>query len=68
MSAFDVTYAFQRGYDHALIERKGKGWEEVSFGPGLFDFYFVCRDCGASLPASFACAPKFCPYCGKEHG
>ena len=67
MSVFDVNYTFQRGYEAALNERKGKGWEEVHVGPNLFDYIFRCKDCKKNLPKGFVVSPQFCPYCGKQH-
>lgn len=49
-------------------ETKTKGWEEKIDGPGVFQYHFICRNCGGALPQGFVVAPRFCPYCGKEHG
>lgn len=67
MSAFDVEYTFQSGYNAALKDRRGKGWSEVVSGSGVFQFYFVCNNCGGALPGGFIIAPRYCPYCGKDH-
>lgn len=65
MSAFDVNYTFQRGYEAALNERKGKGWERDLYGEG--GMRFICKDCLRELPLGFRMAPNFCPFCGKQH-
>lgn len=46
---------------------KGKGWEEVKPRPINVAYGFKCRDCGAQIDG-FVVSPRFCPYCGKEHG
>ena len=65
------TAEFKRGYFmgyyKAIKNRKGKGWEEVRIGRNLFDYAFECKDCGAQIDG-FVVSPRFCPYCGKEHG
>ena len=48
-------------------QNKGKGWEEVKPRPILVDYGFKCKDCGAQIDG-FVVSPRFCPYCGKEHG
>ena len=67
MSAFDVEYAFKSGYKAAVIERKGKGWEEIQLDSIRVNYGFKCKDCGAKI-GGFIVSPRFCPYCGKEHG
>lgn len=67
MSAFDVEYTFQSGYKKAQEERRGKGWSEIITGPNVFDFCFVCNNCGRALPKGFVVAPRYCCYCGKDH-
>ena len=48
-------------------QNKGKGWEEVKPRPIRVDYGFKCKDCGAQIDG-FVVSPRFCPYCGKEHG
>lgn len=67
MSAFDVEYTFESGYKAALKDRKGSGWEEVKPRPIRVNYGFKCKDCGAQIDG-FIVSPRFCPYCGKEHG
>ena len=67
MSAFDVEHTFWSGYNTALKQRKGKGWEEVPPKPVSVTYGFKCKDCGAQIDG-FVVSPQFCPYCGKEHG
>lgn len=67
MSAFDVEHTFWSGYNTALKHRAGKGWSELITGPGIFEFCFVCNDCGCALPSGFVVAPRYCCYCGKDH-
>lgn len=67
MSAFDVEHTFWSGYNTALKHRLGKGWEEVKPRPIQVDYGFKCKDCGAQIDG-FVVSPRFCPYCGKEHG
>lgn len=67
MSAFDVEHAFWSGYEKAEIDRYGNGWSEAVTGPGVFEYRFVCNDCGSTLPQGFVTAPRYCCYCGKDH-
>ena len=67
MSVLDVEHTFWSGYNTALKHRNGKGWEEKIDGPGIFQFHFVCKDCGGALPQGFVVAPRYCCFCGKNH-
>ena len=58
---------FWAGLITAKIRNKGKGWEEVRVGRGLFEYAFKCKNCGAQIEG-FVVSPRFCPHCGKEHG
>ena len=55
------------GFSAAKARDKGKGWEEVKPRPIRVDYGFKCKDCGAQIDG-FVVSPRFCPYCGKEHG
>lgn len=58
---------FRVGMETAERCNRGKGWEEVKPRPIRVDYGFKCRDCGAQIDG-FVVSPRFCPYCGKEHG
>ena len=58
---------FFAGYYKAIKNRKGRGWKEICTGRDLFDYAFECKDCGAQIEG-FVVSPRFCPYCGREHG
>lgn len=60
---------YEQGYWLGFSDAKvrGKGWEEVKPRPIRVDYGFKCRDCGAQIDG-FVVSPRFCPYCGKEHG
>ena len=51
----------------SAAKARGKGWEEVEPRPINVAYGFRCRDCGAQIDG-FVVSPRFCPYCGKEHG
>ena len=62
---------FIKGYCRAkrmITEKnKGKGWEKVKSHPVCIRYGFRCKDCGEQI-SGFVVSPRFCPYCGKEHG
>ena len=42
-------------------------WEEIKFGPGIYDYYFHCKACGGNTPdRAYVTAPDFCPHCGAN--
>lgn len=55
------------GFSAAKARDKGKGWEEVKSRHINVAYGFKCKDCGAQIDG-FVVSPRFCPYCGKEHG
>lgn len=59
----------EQGYwlGFSAAKARGKGWEEVKPRPINVTYGFKCRDCGAQIDG-FVVSPRFCPYCGKEHG
>ena len=63
----DFIKGFYRGKRMIAEQNKGKGWEEVKPRPIRVDYGFKCKDCGAQI-GGFVVSPRFCPYCGKEHG
>ena len=59
---------FWAGYSKAMQHNKGKGWTQIEIeSDSLFNYYFVCKSCNATLPVGFVVSPRFCPYCGKEN-
>lgn len=61
--------AYKNGYEKGLKDGQKTGgcWTEISTGVGLFDYCFVCLECGYNTPRrAFAVAPDFCPGCGTK--
>ena len=67
MPTREIEHAFWQGYNKAKQNRIGQGWEEKVDGPGVFQFHFVCKDCGGALPQGFVVAPRYCCFCGRDH-
>jgi hypothetical protein len=63
----DFIKGFYRGKRMIAEQNKGKGWKEVEPRPIRVGYGFKCKDCGAQIDG-FVVSPRFCPYCGKEHG
>lgn len=67
LTSHELDNAFRIGQKQGRASRLGKGWDEIVDGTGVFQFHFVCRDCGGALPQGFVVAPRYCCFCGKDH-
>lgn len=63
----DFVKGYYRSKKMIKEQNYGKGWEEIVDGSRMFQYHFVCRDCGGALPQGFVVAPRYCCFCGKDH-
>ncbi len=42
-------------------------WTEKKTGKGIFDYYFICSECGKNTPdKAYIISPDYCPNCGVK--